>query len=578
MEKSKTGEESEDNQTNDDKASTEEPEENLGLFSCFFDADLLAYKGFCFFLYGAYGGFIPFLTLYFKQLGIQANYAGTLVGIRPLIQCIGAPFFGVLANRFHAGKVLLLGGIFAWILKALMILAITPHDQHCIKLLENKTSNQTFVYAYNLWDFSSQEDNWVVLSSLNEPVLIKENKITVVRPEAKEAPEAIPNKIKKPLKQDKNPEAAVAVEAPTEGSNNSKRMHGKLHSSKEDDPAMFARPFQKRKLLAVDAPEKDFLTFADLGKKITTVVKVLDQKLNMTIEYITQIDTVEVQNMYVTFLLVIIIGEFLESPAYGLSDASLLKRLGPNRDYYGRIRMWGSLGWMVAALLVGSVTYSASFYLCGVLTNNYILIFYVFIAMVAAAFVNALWYKFDYSNADADPKDRSAKLGQLAEKVMRARHVCFLVGVLYIGFCYGLLVHFVNWYVDDLGGSPLIMGVNGAARELAGIAFFFLSGPMIRSLGNLNTLLLSVAAYVVCFLCFAVLDNPWVAPLLELLDGATYALAWSNSVSYMGMIGDPIGMVETTQGTCAEPRRTSAPHEIARSSKGLATKLSRNRV
>lgn len=186
-----------------------------GLFGCFLDADLLAYKGFCFFLYGAYGGFIPYLPLYFKQLGLGAHFAGMIVGIRPLIQCVGAPFFGVLADRFHAGKAIFLGGTFAWIIKALMILAITPHHQHCIKILENNTANASYVFAYNLWDFSEHEvDQWVVVP-FNGPVVIQENRITIVDHTALKQLEVATETPKvniKPLEHDRNQENAESNE------------------------------------------------------------------------------------------------------------------------------------------------------------------------------------------------------------------------------------------------------------------------------------------------------------------------------------------------------------------------------
>lgn len=526
-----------------------------GLFGCFLDADLLAYKGFCFFLYGAYGGFIPYLPLYFKQLGLGAHFAGMIVGIRPLIQCVGAPFFGVLADRFHAGKAIFLGGTFAWIIKALMILAITPHHQHCIKILENNTANASYVFAYNLWDFSEHEDDQWVVVPFNGPVVIQENRITIVDHTALKQLEVATETPKvniKPLEHDRNQENAERVTKPgvkpTEVDTDKKLNESATEEPKTRSPEVRRRRLQQsfhaRKLLEVDAPEQAFLHFANLGKEITQVVNVFDPKLNKTVQYLTQIDSNEVNSLFIIYLLVIIIGEFLESPAYGLSDASMLKKLGDDRDYYGRIRMWGSFGWCVASLMVGGIIYTTRFYLCSVLQNNYLVVFYLFIAMAAAAFVNALWFQFEYGDKD----EESGKLSKVVQSLFTVRHCSFLVGVMYTGMCYGLLVHFVNWYIDDLGGNTLIMGSAGALRECGGIAFFFLSGPVVRSLGSLNTMLIGVLSYVVCFLCYSVLVDPWTALALEALDGASYALVWSNCVRYMGMVGDPLGMIDTTQG------------------------------
>ena len=53
-------------------------------------------------------------------------------------------------------------------------------------------------------------------------------------------------------------------------------------------------------------------------------------------KYITKIDTYEIDFMFVEFLLIVNVAEFFESPTYPLYDASILKRLGHEREYYVR--------------------------------------------------------------------------------------------------------------------------------------------------------------------------------------------------------------------------------------------------
>ena len=66
-----------------------------------------------------------------------------------------------------------------------------------------------------------------------------------------------------------------------------------------------------------------------------------------------EVDKQEIKYLFIIFLMAIIIGEFLESPTYALSDASLLNRLGEDRNYYGQIRQWGAVGWAIATSSVG---------------------------------------------------------------------------------------------------------------------------------------------------------------------------------------------------------------------------------
>lgn len=523
-------------------------------FKCFYEADYLVFKGFCFFLYGAYGGFIPYLPLYFKQLFLGASYAGIIVGIRPLIQCIGAPFWGVIADRYHAGRIIFLGSVIAWIVKAFVILAVRPHDQHCIEMYSNKTANVSYVYAYDLWTETKQEEKWVVLP-LDNPIIIEKNKIAVVEEhEIKHAPdESLPKEVlensgpldqkgktkkgRRTYKHQAYPEKEVLDEKmPSKMSRRSEQLARRvMNKTKADDDVLYESEIK------IDLNENK--QNEALSSKITHVVEVYKEELNASVTFITNIDTKEVDFMFVLFMIIIIVGEFLESPTYALSDASLLKRLGDDREYYGRIRMWGSLGWAVASAMVGLLINYSTFKLCQVVQNNYIIAFYVFVGFVAAAFANSLWFRFSY-----DDEKKFEDIGKVAPMLLSLRHTSFLLATLYTGFCYGILVHFVNWYIDDIGGSSAIMGAAGAAREISALIMFAMSATTLQALGNVNSMVLCLLVYIICFICYSILDDPWVAVALEVLDGGTYGLVWSTCVNYMSAVGSSLGVIETTQG------------------------------
>lgn len=523
-------------------------------FKCFYEADYLVFKGFCFFLYGAYGGFIPYLPLYFKQLFLGASYAGIIVGIRPLIQCIGAPFWGVIADRYHAGRIIFLGSVIAWIVKAFVILAVRPHDQHCIEMYSNKTANVSYVYAYDLWTETKQEEKWVVLP-LDNPIIIEKNKIAVVEEhEIKHAPdESLPKEVlensgpldqkgktkkgRRTYKHQAYPEKEVLDEKmPSKMSRRSEQLARRvMNKTKADDDVLYESEVK------IDLNENK--QNEALSSKITHVVEVYKEELNVSVTFMTNIDTKEVDFMFVLFMIIIIVGEFLESPTYALSDASLLKRLGDDREYYGRIRMWGSLGWAVASAMVGLLINYSTFKLCQVVQNNYIIAFYVFVGFVAAAFANSLWFRFSY-----DDEKKFEDIGKVAPMLLSLRHTSFLLATLYTGFCYGILVHFVNWYIDDIGGSSAIMGAAGAAREISALIMFAMSATTLQALGNVNSMVLCLLVYIICFICYSILDDPWVAVALEVLDGGTYGLVWSTCVNYMSAVGSSLGVIETTQG------------------------------
>lgn len=60
----------------------------------------ITYKVYYFLFYGSIGSSIPFLAVYFKQLGLSAGHAGVLIGLRLLMEFIGAPLWGWIGDKY----------------------------------------------------------------------------------------------------------------------------------------------------------------------------------------------------------------------------------------------------------------------------------------------------------------------------------------------------------------------------------------------------------------------------------------------------------------------------------------------
>lgn len=402
------------------------------LFLKFFDnSDLVIYKLFCLLLYGSYGSLYPYLPLYFKQLGLGANQAGLIVGIRPVVQCLGAPFWGTLADRYKAGRIILMGGIMAWIVKAFLILAVRPSNQQCIQVYVNKSGNEseTLIYVENLWKLSKGEEKWVTVPLVEKPVIVQKNKLVSVGrghkfkhvnfkptnvPTTKQA-----NVVTTPEMAHQNTTFLTKDEELLhnivnrglvlyEGSHETRtdddqdQRQRKLRSLSEEKTAKVANTSAP---LSVDShmvkhenqvtKPKHFLV--GFGKVITSSVKKFDRALNSTVYNVIQLDISEIYHLFVIFTLFIVIGEFLESPTYTLSDSSLLKALGEGIEY-GHVRMFGSLGAGVSVIVVGAIGYTSRFELCGTIQQNYMAAFYIYIALTSGAFFTVLGFTFEYSD------------------------------------------------------------------------------------------------------------------------------------------------------------------------------------
>ncbi|XP_032241426.2 major facilitator superfamily domain-containing protein 6 [Nematostella vectensis] len=477
--------------------------------------DFFIYKSFCFFIYGAFGALYPYLPLYLKLFKLSSFQAGTAIGIRPLIQIFGAPFWMTIGEWFRKKKFILLLGIFSWLLKGLVIMLIWPKKQMCIEALYSPTSNITTFRRTNLWKLDEYESKF--LSYIGPPLNPNYN-----------------------LPKNQDEESVFAADA------------GEIFLYKPlieflvlpaQDTKFRANPALSNEENKIQTQYLKWVKTEESIPVITSVKQRYSRKYNADVTFITLVSQVEIQSLFIIILLVIIVGEFMESPTFALSDSSMLHLLGENRGRYGQIRLWGAVGWAFSTTLVGYLIYRGRFLLCGVTTGYYRVSFYVYIGFVCHAFLSACGFKFNKTKTGEGPE-----LFRALSALASVKHASFLVAVFYTGACNGFLFHFVNWYIDDRKGSSLIMGVAGATREIGEFTFFFLGDTIVGLLGNVHTMGICLLLYSACFYMYSVISSPWLAVPLECLDGAIYSLVWSNCVHYMSQIGSNIGLVATMQG------------------------------
>lgn len=97
------------------------------------DQELMMVKAFYFFFYSAFGSLFPLMGVLFKQMGMSPLQCGLLVGVRPFVEFLSAPFWGSYADKSKKGKILLMASITAWIVFTLPLGFIQPPAISCIQ-------------------------------------------------------------------------------------------------------------------------------------------------------------------------------------------------------------------------------------------------------------------------------------------------------------------------------------------------------------------------------------------------------------------------------------------------------------
>ncbi|XP_044738447.1 major facilitator superfamily domain-containing protein 6 isoform X2 [Chrysoperla carnea] len=499
------------------------------------DQELLTVKTFYFFFYSAFGSLFPLMGVYFKQMGMNPGQCGLLIGSRPFVEFLAAPFWGGLADRWQKGKMLLLLSLSAWIIFTLPLGFIQPPPTGCLE----------------------KQNNTMVIRTPNSKEMYKRSIDAVERFDKNSSPN------------NKNPELFLISDADfnkalAQNTNRQKRSMRSLAINAGQSPVNIDS--------ALNYQEK--------------IHKSWVRPIFSSIVY----QTSDIQKAFFLLLLLVIIGEFFSAPAITLADSAVITLLGEDADRYGHQRMFGSLGWGLAMFFVGiALDHSTAFpdHPCGPGPGekNYTICFATFSVLMGAALISAtqINFKYDYSS---EPEEPVAKIipppsqedqlqAQLATQLnlpaladttaasvnappiegktkmfaQTTREIpewvtvlkqfkdlkcaSFLFVAWFMGFGIGLIFTFLFWHLQDYGGSPTLFGVASVINHISEIFAYFFSFKLIKQMGHVKVLCLGLVGNVIRFLYISWLHNPWWVLPFEFMQGITHAAVWAACCSYI---------------------------------------------
>ncbi|XP_037952938.1 major facilitator superfamily domain-containing protein 6-like [Teleopsis dalmanni] len=511
--------------------------------------ELIPVKSFYFFFYAAFGSLFPLMGVYFKQMGMNPGQCGILIGMRPFVEFLSAPFWGSYADRCRQGKKLLLASLASWVLFTIPLSFIRPEAVKCIE----RVNETDFVLTYTRTkrDLSAFE-----MVDFNDENVDNFYKNAILLP---------------------------------------------LGTMPADEAIEESHSRRKRSIL----PRLD----AGISPIHITFASNYDEKQHR--DYVTPIfssmvyRTPDIQKAFFLLLLVILIGEFFSAPAITLADSAVITLLGEDADKYGHQRMFGSLGWGISMFIVGiALDHSTSFshHPCGAghMEKNYNICFLIFTVLMVCAYISAAKITFKYDPLDLvekpaediiDPNKKAEEesMNQLAAQLnlpslavgsgstgtggggasflkpptagqsdigaeskifaqttkempewmtvlMHFRDLktaSFLFVAWFMGFGIGLIFTFLFWHLQDFGGTPTLFGIASVINHVSEIFAYFFSFRLIQQVGHIKVLCLGLMANVLRFLYISYTTNPWMVLPFELMQGITHAAVWAAACSYI---------------------------------------------
>jgi len=238
-----------------------------------------------------------------------------------------------------------------------------------------------------------------------------------------------------------------------------------------------------------------------------------------------------IPHSFYILLVMLMLFAFFSAPIMPLVDNATLAALGDQKDHYGRIRLWGAIGWGVAAPVIGYLTESAGLRWA---FGGYVLLMGLGVLVASQLSI------------------RSPHINVLVSQEIRAvlqdpRWRIFLIVAFVGGILLSAIGSFLFIYLQDIGAHKTLLGFTLTVATLSELPVLYFSSVFLKRWGMLNLMIVALFFFAIRASAYSFISLPWMALPIQLLHGLTFSLMWVAGIAYADRIA-PQGMSATAQG------------------------------
>lgn len=460
------------------------------------NTNLLVFKSFYFLFYGAVGTTFPFIRRYFRQIGLSDGQVMALTGVRPTIQLLFCPLWGVLGDRYVSKKMLVQFSLLIWLIMTISMAFLEPTDQVCQFVRINQTQTS------------------VINSTTIKTGFFRKRRSAI---EMEEIP--LP---KKP--------AALASGAGETGANleNEDQISGSgspiSETEKEPKKIHPEKP-------VVQKPPK--ITTPGTNSEIQIQKR---NKLRQSPETLNQI--------FLTALFIIFIIEVFACPLLVLVDAVLLSKQNEENFSYGQQRAFGSLGYFTFFLIVGALLQNSFRPVCENFNADFVICFCFFALITIITLVGTV--KLPSMN-NMQVQAGTRPLHRLLSIYYNRHYVTLFLYIIMMGFAHSLLENYFNSILINSNVTYSRSMIINFFRFMGEPMALFFSSMILNRTGIINVLFCIPVLTSLNLFLSSFVSSPWHVIPLGFLDGWTYGISWVACATYL--IGSaPDDCTATIQG------------------------------
>ncbi len=203
-------------------------------------------------------------------------------------------------------------------------------------------------------------------------------------------------------------------------------------------------------------------------------------------------------------------------------EVHALTTLRRSSKIYARVRLWGSLGFVVIAIIAGEAMSSLGYD------------FFTVIGLIILGFLFFSTLQLRPIKIANSLPTNASELEPIRSKLLDGRFVCFFIAGLLLQISFGPYYGFFALFLNDAGYSGLAVGLIISIGVVAEVVAFIFMGTVFRHFSLKSLLVFSIGiSGVRWILTPIVVDSVLLLCLIQLLHAASFAIYHSASMEFI---------------------------------------------
>ena len=506
----------------------------------------------------------PFLTVYFRGLGLSALQTGLVISVKAWLFMLFAPLWTKCAFRCNRKKVFFMFSLFM-LLASHLLLALVPSSSP--QMAQQFCQNELSYHSNMSVEVGLNKTEGGLPGALNETVMVTTGSIpttsTTFRSTSSLSTVTSTVMSFKALTPGHSSTGGsthmTSTMTTVSGNSNTVDMDELMNTltelmlnagyTQEEIDEMSEDEFQQAAIDVMEQVGLDSSQFLTDTRHRRSVHGQSHQAGPGLMEKIVKLrkhmDSLA-QQAFVAVMLVVTVGEVFSAPHAKLADDLWFEFLD-NLDVlekYGKHVPWTALGYMLPPLLV---TYLVSISPCLLSydIHHFMIHFYSFAAACGLCLVLAFFYP----------------TVQLGRKIKRKNHLLKGLKVLFgdihsgsltitvflMGFLHAPLSNYCFWMVQDKGGSEVVMGGAVAASALGDLLLYFTQKCFLHKISVGIAVIICIMTLAFRLFIYGFMWTAWLVIPGDFLHCLSYTLLWGAIHSYPDFKMNPFAMDRSAQ-------------------------------